>query len=73
MRPEPLPAYTASGVHPTLGFRGFGFRTRQEADAMVDALTKAGYDGVIVVCTPSSVLATPRQPKKAVKKAAKRP
>jgi hypothetical protein len=42
---------------------------------MADALTKAGYEGVIVVCTPSSerMLATPRQPKKAVKKAAKRP
>ena len=74
MRPEHVQAFTVSGLHPTLGFRGFGFGTRREADTMADALRKAGYEGVIVVCTPSSerMLATPRLPKKAVKKAAKR-
>ena len=68
---ETLPAYTASGIHPTAGFRGFGFGTLQEANTMAEVLRKDGYEDVIVVPTPSSrcMLATPPQPKKAVKKA----
>ena len=67
---ETLPAYTASGMHPTMEFRGFGFGTLLEANAMADVLRIIGCQDVIVVPSPSSrrMLATPPQPKKAVKR-----
>jgi hypothetical protein len=69
---ETLPAYTASGMHPTAGFRGFGFGTLQEANAMADVLRIIGCQDVIVVPRPSSgrMLATPPHPKMTVKKKA---
>ena len=66
---ETLPAYTASGMHPTAGFRGFGFGTLQEANAMADVLRIIGCQDVIVVPRRSSrrMLATPPHPRRAVK------